>query len=618
MKRLNRILIVMACAVALAGCRNDYDEDWGTANPDKPQNNIGNLTPDQENDGVHFSMAVRTQGSDATQEEFDAQGSTRTVMDDVQIYYWLVGDKIGFSAVGANDMQQKFGNVKMVNNKDGQRQATIFDGVLDTTDYKKMTDDQRYHYTAYYPYQQDAVCETDANGVLTIRNLQLRSEQNVMQVGTKGFPVDCDFMVTRPVVGGTVVTASVNDFGLEFEHLFAAVRLSIAEDDVSEGEKVTKITLTAPEGTPLTGKFEVNTSTMAVTFTEPSNSVTVNIPEGLGVGSDVCVWAIINPVDLTGKELTMTVTTKSGLYYNYTFPAKSYTRGVLHPIAFEIPDFSITADIYTNYTLYQQRKVAEANGIDGNTIFFENVTFSGFDYTDGKGGRYRVPVVARGIEYNGVRSPRAFDGGKEQISFSSPDDRKTYDAQVYAQLENGAILRSACPAVHVTGIPYEVNCKNIDYTNAGWTATGTVENWSGRGWQTYYYYPTDNFDWVYTEKKGYLFSPNFYTPEDTNVTYIARMCYFTTGSVRWPYNGQTTTIYSGPTTGTTAVETNSKSISRVGSTNNPGDNNYTSCQHNVTMQGKKRIYVADDHQKDNNLAENWVVMGSFSIKYYEE
>ena len=36
------------------------------------------------------------------------------------------------------------------------------------------------------------------------------------------------------------------------------------------------------------------------------------------------------------------------------------------------------------------------------------------------------------------------------------------------------------------------------------------------------------------------------------------------------------------------------------------------------MQGKKRIYVADDHQKDNNLAENWVVMGSFSIKYYEE
>ena len=89
------------------------------------------------------------------------------------------------------------------------------------------------------------------------------------------------------------------------------------------------------------------------------------------------------------------------------------------------------------------------------------------------------------------------------------------------------------------------------------------------------------------------------------------MCYYTL------INGSANTdVYTGIAAETTHTTTNTNNIS----INDYADSgvSYTSCKHNVTLpQGDKyRIYITDAHSEyKNNRAENWVVMGSFSIYY---
>lgn len=455
MKRLNRILIVMAFAVALAGCRNDSNVGWNDS--------FGDSDNGEQTEMVKFSLKASAVGSsaDSEQEDFQTEPSTRTALDNLYKYYWDWADKIGLSAVGASDNVVMFSNNKMVNNLTGLRETTIFDGVLPKDVYAQMTGSQQYKYTAYYPYGQNVYCVADEAGNVSIQHLELPSVQSVKALGAEGFPSEYDFMVTRPAVGGTLVAATVNDINLEFEHLFAAVKFSVSKDRWGN-EEVKSITLTAPQGTPLTGFFEVNTSTMQVTFTEPSNSVTVNIPDGMGEyldESDNCVWAIINPVDLTGKTLTLTVETESGLKYECTLPAKKYTRGTLHPIAFEIPTFSVKANIYTSYTRYLAGNISGANELDGQTIYVGTPTITSSSDNSATGVTYR-PV--------GHTTSCRVDGTLVNATTLTGQALGAHQAEVVITLANGTQIAGDKTTIHITGLPYNTAGANMYTLQDDW------------------------------------------------------------------------------------------------------------------------------------------------------
>ena len=449
MKRLNKILVLLV-AVAFAGCRTDNDFGFGGAGED-------NSTPDV----VPFSLAVKT-SADTQEEEFDTAPATRTafVGDNAYDYRWSFNDVIGFSAVGASDNQKVFGNVNLVNNKPGANRATIFDGALQKTVYEQMRGSaQNYRYTAYYPYDADALCSVNANGQLIIEGLELATVQNPNVLGLGGFPTTNDFMITKePVVSGSLSATNVNNINLEFVHLFAAVQFNLTDDKFKNGaEKIIKITLTALNGAPLTGEFNVNTSTGEVTFVDGQSYVEINIPSG-GMGeNDPSVWAIVNPAAING-DVELTIETASGFTYTYTYPETRFAPSVFNEINFVIPAFELSADIYTSYTRYAAGNVAAANALNGSTIYFENVAIGGANpATDNMGGRYDIPYVESGVVCNDARTPLSNGTTSTTYTCAAASQWGEYNAQVYVKFANNKIVTSSYPNVHVTGLPYTID-----------------------------------------------------------------------------------------------------------------------------------------------------------------
>jgi len=436
-KKIQQIVTLVCLALAVAGCRN---------------NNVPTSEPQE------YDFAVEAAAVVTDEEEFEA--ATRATLEEgTYNYYWANGDMIGLFAT--NDaFSLKLTNVKMVNNNHATEQRfTSFDGKLSQEQYDAMPEGT-YYYAAYYPYQQTATL--DATN-FTLSGLTLPSVQSVSAVGADGFRADYDFMLTTPVSAGTVAAVAPADIQFHgekgFKHLFSAVRMSVTADEMG-GQKISSLTLTAPEDVALTGDFAVNIMTRAVTFTNPSNSVTVNIPSGMGdlMSGNNCVWAIINPVDLSSTPLVLTVTTESGYQYTYTFDGANYIAGSFHNLAFKIPQMKVTANRI--YTSYNDRN----NSLDGSSIFFDGVQVSGA-LPDANGYGYSVDIAETGVMCNGVV---VYSTDDQATSFSYTHkvaDYKAlgeYNAQAYVKLANGSLIATSEPNVHVTGIPY-----NREVTSSG-------------------------------------------------------------------------------------------------------------------------------------------------------
>ena len=514
---------MLLVAVAFAGCRTDNDFGFGGAGED-------NSTLDV----VPFSLAVKT-SADTQEEEFDTASATRTVFvgDNAYDYRWSFNDVIGFSAVGASDNQKAFGNVNLVNNKPGANRATIFDGALQKTVYEQMRGSaQNYRYTAYYPYDADALCSVNANGQLIIEGLELATVQNPNVLGLGGFPTTNDFMITKePVVSGSLSATNVNNINLEFVHLFAAVQFNLTDDKFKNGaEKITKITLTALNGAPLTGEFNVNTSTGEVTFVDGQSYVEINIPSG-GMGeNDPSVWAIVNPAAING-DVELTIETASGFTYTYTYPETRFAPSVFNEINFVIPAFELSADIYTSYTRYAAGNVAAANALNGSTIYFENVVIGGANpATDNMGGRYDIPYVESGVVCNDARTPLSNGTTSTTYTCGSSAEWGAYDAQVYVKFANNKIVTSSYQNVHVTGLPYSVNM-NTSQLDAAWTGGGIVyKGYIGSVGDNTACVRLDRISNADVTKNGRLVSPRFTIPSSVAINVYVDTYHYRAGA----------------------------------------------------------------------------------------
>lgn len=161
---------------------------------------------------------------------------------------------------------------------------------------------------------------------------------------------------------------------------------------------------------------------------------------------------------------------------------------------------------------------------------------------------------------------------------------------------------------HITGLPYRSpNFLNSSVSMGSgiqqWTTTGTVEYWSGRGYQIGKWYMGD-------VSAGVLYSPIFQLPKQLNISYSSAACYFTTGR----FDAETD-IYTGVTSSLTKSTSKKNTISRIKTNNNPGASKFTTFSHTISISNGQRISIGFDEQKDGNLADNWITIAYLNIDY---
>ena len=264
-----------------------------------------------------------------------------------------------------------------------------------------------------------------------------------------------------------------------------------------------------------------------------------------------------------------------------------------------IPSFeavTVTCDAYTSYTLYK-RGDSSANSKNAGTIYFNGCSYAGISSTLVKEcgvyvGSEKIVATANGKNFN--------------IDNRTGLSKGSYQVYAYIKTIDGTEYKSATQTLYITGLPYSINCKDVSIDSAsGWSKTGTVTDYYG--WRFAYWYILGG-----DTKFGELYSPTFYAPENINIKYTASVCYYTSG-----VGGNTKTLYSGVTTGTTPAKTFSDKMSRKTSNWTPRDSSFTDYPHTTVLPtgNQYRIYVADEHNKSGNAAWNGISMRAFSINY---
>ena len=165
---------------------------------------------------------------------------------------------------------------------------------------------------------------------------------------------------------------------------------------------------------------------------------------------------------------------------------------------------------------------------------------------------------------------------------------------------------------HSTGWPYKTDFLNSSVSlgagNEQATTTGTVEHWKDHGYQIMYWH-------LGSVKAGTFFSPKFQLPETTRVKYSTAICYFTSGSAVWPFDGQSVNIYSGITYNLDKSTSKTNNIKRIGSNAYPSLSNFTKFDYTFDLSNGGRVSIGSDETKDGNGAENWVTIAYLNIEY---
>ncbi len=610
---------MIGVAAAVVGCRKAELPTGGA------EGSADGILPDVEN-----TIPISVTASTSTTDDNDFI-ITRTEFKNNE-YLWSADDMIGLFAVDVanGDMKMQNKEMRYYSPNDLPTRQARFDGMWNESTDEEMPVDATYGYVAYYPYTGGVSAQYQTQTkVYTLSGCELPTVQKVEGTGWENFPVKLDFMVTNSAEAGTILNPTVRvNFG--FEHLFSAVQFNLQANEV--GENITELTLTAPEGVALTGKFSVEATSAGrrVIFDgESSNSVTLKLGEdgkGLDLSNGKPVWAMINPVDLNETQLTLTVTTVSGYKYNYNFTGRQYNHSNVHILRFDAPKPKVILNkALTSYSYYAAingcpKDIVTANNLDGNAIYTENsirITMpEGYEIVGGA-------VEQAGIEYTRGDSRKTAplkDGADNLVPVALDSDFGVnvddiphgewgqYVVRAYAVIKNVTSYSNPI-TVHVTGIPYSINWRETNDLT-GWQTTGTVTY--SKGYATRYYYWISAFT-NYIDS-GNLYSPTFYVPasKTINVTYIAEACYHTSGG-----NGAASAFsYSGVTTGMSLPETRkSTSLSRKYVVAGSSPDEYDKCVHDVDIVNGCRIYLSDSQPEPRNLAMNWVRYGAFSIKY---
>lgn len=115
----------------------------------------------------------------------------------------------------------------------------------------------------------------------------------------------CDILVAKEAPYTADASGTVTIDGLYFKRMFSIVKITLKGPVTLNGEKVQKFSLTAPEGTILTGRAAIDLSTATIDkWNIKKNTVTATYAEsapafGGADGLENVVWLVVNPCIIT-------------------------------------------------------------------------------------------------------------------------------------------------------------------------------------------------------------------------------------------------------------------------------------------------------------------------------
>lgn len=254
--------------------------------------------PVSNDNGIHFT--IRTSENPQVKSFIDNN------LNGTYTPKWSKGDELAMF-VGTIDGNTKKATGILTNTKEEDLTAT-FDGTVTGLPEKGT-------FKSFAPASAFAeTCYNSGNVGVTLKDVQNPSSLTIDEA--------CDILVAKETSYTADAAGEVAIDDLFFKRMFSVVKVALKGPASLNGEKVSKFSLTAPEGTVLTGRAAINLSSATIDKWNISNNTvtatyTTDAP-GFGgeyPGLDNVVWFVVNPGTIeSGAKVVF-----AGETANYTF-----------------------------------------------------------------------------------------------------------------------------------------------------------------------------------------------------------------------------------------------------------------------------------------------------------
>ena len=265
--------------------------------------------PVSKDNGIHFT--IRTSENPLVKSFIESN------LDGTYTPKWSKGDELAMF-VGAIDEKSK--PTATLTNSNEKGLTAKFDGQVTGIEGNGT-------FKSFAPARAFAKGYPNGNVGITLAETQKPSSLTIDEA--------CDVLVAKETTYTADATGKVEIVDLFFKRMFSVVKVALTGPESLKGQKISKFSLTAPEGTVLTGRAAINLSTATIAvWNIKSNTVTATYTtDAPGFGGeypdlDNVVWLVVNPgtiasdskVVFTGETADYTFSKEVTLSKALTFP----------------------------------------------------------------------------------------------------------------------------------------------------------------------------------------------------------------------------------------------------------------------------------------------------------
>lgn len=253
--------------------------------------------PVNKDNGIHFTIR--------TSENPQVKSFIESGLDGKYIPKWSKGDEL---AMFVGDITENTKATGVLTNVNETNEVAKFDGTVTGL----PTDGS---FKSFAPASAFAASYNSGNIGVTLKEAQNPTSITIDEA--------CDILVAKETAYTADETGVVTINDLFFKRMFSIVKIALNGPASLNGEKVSKFSLTAPEGTILTGRAAIDLATASIDKWIPNlknNSVTATYSEdaplfGGEAGLKNEVWLVVNPGTIeSGAKVVF-----AGETANYTF-----------------------------------------------------------------------------------------------------------------------------------------------------------------------------------------------------------------------------------------------------------------------------------------------------------
>lgn len=265
--------------------------------------------PVSKDNGIHFTIRTSENPQVKSFIESDLEGTYTPK--------WSKGDELAMFVGAINDNSKPTATLTNSNEKG---LTAKFDGQVTGIEGNGT-------FKSFAPARAFAKGYSNGNVGITLAETQKPSSLTIDEA--------CDILVAKETSYMADATGEVTIDNLFFKRMFSVVKVALKGPESLNGEKVSKFSLTAPEGTVLTGRAAIDLTTATIDkWNIDKNSVTATYEADAPVfggasGLENAVWLVVNPctvasgakVVFAGETANYTFSKEVTLSKDLTFPA---------------------------------------------------------------------------------------------------------------------------------------------------------------------------------------------------------------------------------------------------------------------------------------------------------